>query len=251
MTYSSAIFKAPSDTLEQAQKNKYSRILDILEGNLGKQLNIFEIGSGFGGFAEEALKRGHKVTTITISNGHYSYAIGRLASYIKSGQCRVLLQDYRTIDEEFDAVVSIEMFEAVGLKYWTEYFNTVKKNLKPNGHAVIQAISIKEEYYDDYKNGSDFIRHYIFPGGFLPTITNFKENVKDSSMIVNDVYSFGLDYSKTLLAWLDLFNSKYAEIRSMGYSDEFIKMWTFYLAICAAGFSAERIGVSQFHIVKQ
>jgi cyclopropane-fatty-acyl-phospholipid synthase len=251
MTYSSAIFTNKSESLEEAQANKYNRILDILENKLGKNLNILEIGCGFGGFSEFALKRNHKITAITISKEQYDYATKRLNKYIENKNCTLLFEDYRNINQQFDAIVSIEMFEAVGEEYWYGYFDSIYKNLKQSGIAIIQTIFIQDKYFNDYKNTTDFIRHYIFPGGFLPSDINFISSAKKATLNCKDYLCFGLDYAKTLEIWLTNFDSKKDDIIKMGYSEEFIRMWRFYLAYCIAGFESKRIDVAQFELVKE
>ena len=250
MTYSSALYKNDNEDLSEAQANKYNRILDILENKLGNNLNILEVGCGFGGFAEFALKRGHKITSITISQEQFSYAQNRLQDFISKGSCNLLFEDYRNIKEEYDAIVSIEMFEAVGKEYWNSYFNMLYKNLKSKGIAIIQTIYIQDKYFNDYKNGTDFIRHYIFPGGFLPSDINFVETAEKFGLKSVEYLSFGLDYSKTLEEWLKIFDNKNSQVVSLGYSEEFIKMWRFYLAFCSAGFYSNRINVAQFELLK-
>lgn len=250
MTYSSALFKDSSQHLKDAQYNKYYNIISKLEEKLGNNLNILEIGFGFGGFAEVALQRGHKITGITLSKAQYDYANNRLKKYIDSKQCNFLIQDYRDMNDNFDAIVSIEMFEAVGIEYWDDYFKTIFKNLKLGGLAIIQTILIDNKIFENYKKTTDFIRHYIFPGGFLPTTDLFYDYARKNGLSVKFSEFFGKDYAKTLEIWLDIFNKKLDEIKSLGYSDEFIRMWQFYLAYCSAGFYNGRIDVAQIVLQK-
>lgn len=250
MTYSSGIFNTFNEPLEQAQYNKYNHILQTLTAELGKNLSILEIGCGFGGFAEVALKQGHTVTAITISTQQYNYAQQRLKQYIENGKCKLLLQDYRQTEGQFNAVVSIEMFEAVGKQYWQSFFKTVYSKLKPKGVAVVQTIFIADSLYANYSKNSDFIRHYIFPGGYLPSNENFIANASKNGLQYIDSYEFGLSYAKTLEIWLNTFNGCLNKVTEMGYSNSFINMWQFYLAICSAAFYNKRIGVAQYKLHK-
>jgi cyclopropane-fatty-acyl-phospholipid synthase len=248
MTYSSALFKTHNESLEEAQINKYEQIVKTLEEKQGKNLHILEIGCGFGGFAEVALKMGHKITAITISKEQYDYAKDRLKNYINDNLCEILLVDYRTLNKKFDAVVSIEMFEAVGVQYWKSFFEVVKKSLKDKSYAVIQTIYIQDYLFNKYKSTSDFIRHYIFPGGFLPSNINFISNAKINGLHHVSNIDFGLDYQKTLDIWLETFNTQTENIFKLNnkFNQEFIYMWQYYLAFCSVGFKSKRISVAQF-----
>lgn len=237
MTYSSALFKCPDMTLEEAQKEKYQRILNQLPKNTH---TILEIGCGWGGFAEYATTQGKKVTGVTISPAQYAYAKKRLGD-----KANILLCDYRDIQGQFDAVVSIEMFEAVGQEFWSVYFNTIKKLLKPNGKAVIQSITVHDNLFEDYRKRNDFIRYYTFPGGMLPSPEKFTEYARKSGLNTDDIFYFADDYKKTLLIWLQQLNMIKSDIIKTKGQD-FLKSWQFYLALCAAGFSCERINVVQF-----
>lgn len=239
LTYSSALFTQDHQSLEDAQKQKYQRILDQLPETTE---TILEVGCGWGGFAEYAASKGKKVTGITISPAQYAHAKKRLGD-----KANILLCDYRDIKGTFDAIVSIEMFEAVGQEFWGDYFNMIHAKLKQGGKAVIQSITVQNELFDDYRKRNDFIRYYTFPGGMLPSPEKFTQYAQKSNLKTQDIFYFGQDYKKTLLIWLDNLNHiKQEIIKTKGA--EFLKSWQFYLALCAAGFGCERINVAQFSL---
>jgi cyclopropane-fatty-acyl-phospholipid synthase len=240
MTYSSAIFNSINDNLNEAQHAKYNRILSKI--GQGRK-NILEIGCGWGGFSEAATNMGYNVQGITISPSQYEIAKTRV-----SGDSQIHLKDYRDVTGMFDAIVSIEMFEAVGEKYWKEYFQNIKSKLKFGGKALIQTITIEDSIFDNYRKRSDFIREYTFPGGMLPSVNKFKEEAKKSELVCKEVFSFGKDYASTLRYWLKRFDEKQAEIKSMGYSEAFIKNWRFYLASSIAAFESGRTNVVQIEL---
>ena len=237
MTYSSAIFKSPQDALEQAQTNKYQRIID----NIAAPDKILEIGCGWGGFAEAATAAGSHVTGLTISQAQHDFATSRLAGK----PAHILLKDYRDIDGLFDAIVSIEMFEAVGEKYWPDYFRTIASRLKKGGRAMVQTITIRDDLFSGYRRRSDFIRRHVFPGGMLPSKAVFANHAEKQGLKCVDMFSFGHDYAETLRRWQQAFEAQLGVIRSMGYSEAFIRNWRFYLSLCAAAFAAGRIDVVQ------
>ncbi|MBU0799362.1 MAG: cyclopropane-fatty-acyl-phospholipid synthase family protein, partial [Alphaproteobacteria bacterium] len=238
MTYSSALFKSDTETLMQGQHNKYDRLLDRLDKNSG---SLLEIGCGWGGFAERAVGRGdYDLKGITISAQQHDFAQQRLGK-----KAHIALEDYRIQNGKFDNIVSIEMFEALGEKYWPTYFNKVGALLNKNGKAVIQTITIDEPRFDRYRRGSDFIRSHIFPGGMLPTISRFESDARNSGLQVADRFTFGQDYARTLELWLADFDNKAMQIRSLGYEEGFMRMWRFYFASCIAGFRTGRINVMQ------
>ena len=194
MTYSSALYSGKDAlALYDAQQAKYNRILDKMEGGS----SVLEIGCGWGGFAEQAMTRNHKVTGVTISPAQHEYATKRLGS-----GADIQLKDYRDVRGTFDTIVSIEMFEAVGESYWESYFRTIKERLKSSGKAIIQTITIGDDYFDEYRKHSDFIRHYVFPGGMLPSVKRFREEAKKAGLQCKEVFSFGEDYARTLRSWL-------------------------------------------------
>jgi len=241
MTYSSAIYKAEHDSLEQAQQSKYQRILDKIEPARKK---VLEIGCGWGGFAESASRGGHEVTAITVSPEQHRYATARL-----NNTAAIHLQDYRHITGTYEAIASIEMFEAVGLQYWASYFSTVKNRLAKDGVAMIQAITVKDETFDGYITRSDYIRHYVFPGGMLPSQQRFKEAAGEAGLVCREIFTFGQDYAKTLREWLSRFDAEEGAIRALGHGSEFIRSWRLYMHMCAASFACGRTNVMQVELV--
>lgn len=244
MTYSSGIFEDKT-TLNAAQNNKYQRILDKI--NPGK---VLEIGCGWGSFALAAAKKGFVVKGLTISQKQYDFAMNRVEKSEFNDKIALRMQDYRDEKGEYDAIVSIEMFEAVGKQYWSKYFQKIKDCLKKNGTAMIQVITIDDEVYENYQKRADFIQKHIFPGGFLPSKAVFRQYGRDYGLEIADEFSFGLDYEKTLLCWLENFDLAYDKVIALGFDDEFVRKWRFYLAYCAAGFAAKRTDVVQFLLKK-
>ncbi len=240
MTYSSAIFEKDGD-LVSAQKRKYDRLIDGLQDNSG---TLLEIGCGWGGFAERAINKGDfEVKGITLSEEQHDYAQHRLGSNAK-----IVLEDYRHQQGKFNNIVSIEMFEAVGERYWPTYFRKLKDLLEQNGRAMIQTITMNERDFPRYRKGGDFIRSYIFPGGMLPSASRFKQEAEKAGLKTGEMFNFGLDYARTLELWLNQFDQKIKQIKSLGYDDEFIRMWRFYLAACEAGFKAGHTDVMQVEL---
>ena len=250
MTYSSALFEGENVSLPVAQETKYQRVL----GQLGDAKNILEIGCGWGGFAEVASKAGRQVTGLTLSSEQLIYAKERLAALGHTPAVDLKLQDYRDegnqYDAKYDGVASIEMFEAVGESYWPSYFECVARNLKAGGRACIQSITIKDELFDRYRSGTDFIQRYIFPGGMLPSPAAFAEAASSRGLRIVDHYSFGQDYARTLAMWRSNFLAKLSEVRAQGYPEKFIRMWDFYLAYCEAGFESGDTNVMHFTLEK-
>lgn len=240
MTYSSAIYHDQSHSLEQAQRAKYGRILASV-GAAGER--VLEVGCGWGGFADAAASHGHAVTGLTISPAQHAFASNRLA-----GRGNILLQDYRHSHGTYDAIVSIEMFEAVGMRYWPTYFRTLKNRLAEHGTAMVQTITIQDALFDDYSKRSDYIRHHVFPGGMLPSVERFREVARKAGLQCRDVFAFGDDYARTLREWLTRFDARHAEIRGLGYGESFIRSWRLYLAMCAASFACKRTDVVQVEL---
>jgi cyclopropane-fatty-acyl-phospholipid synthase len=239
MTYSSALFGA-AKTLAEAQRNKYGRILERLQKARG---SILEIGCGWGGFAEEASRTSMDVTGLTISPSQYGFARNRLGS-----KADIRLQDYRKVEGTFDSIVSIEMFEAVGERYWSNYFRAVAERLREGGRAVIQTIVIRDELFAGYRSRSDFIRHYVFPGGMLPSFSRFREEAERAGLKVLDKFAFGQDYARTLREWSVQMKARESEIRALGHDTKFLRNWHFYLGICAAAFAVGRTDVLQVEL---
>jgi cyclopropane-fatty-acyl-phospholipid synthase len=246
MTYSSALFSnGHTDSLQDGQLAKYRRILKELDVAAGAR--ILEIGCGWGGFAEVAAKEGGtKVSGLTLSTEQLQFAQQRLQEGGLSEQADLLLMDYRDINEQFDAIVSIEMFEAVGEAYWPTYFECVARNLKTGGRACIQTITIADELFERYRTGTDFIQQYIFPGGMLPSPEVFRAQAARQGLRVVNELSFGSDYARTLAEWRDAFKEKLAQVQALGFDDKFLRTWEFYFGYCEAGFRADSISVMQF-----
>lgn len=241
MTYSSGLYGADKVTLEAAQSNKYERILERIAG-CGR--SVLEIGCGWGGFAEKAAAAGRAVTGLTISPAQYRFAAERL-----KGAAEILLKDYRDVKGAFDSIVSIEMFEAVGEQYWPQYFRTVAERLKRGGRALIQTITVRDDLFAGYRLRSDFIRHYVFPGGMLPSLKRFGEEAGRAGLKVADQFAFGKDYAKTLREWSARMKAHTADIKAMGHDDRFLRNWQYYLNICAASFETGRTDVVQVELV--
>jgi cyclopropane-fatty-acyl-phospholipid synthase len=242
MTYSSALFGDATNALADAQRNKYARILSKLKQ---PAKSVLEVGCGWGGFAEEAAERGRRVTGVTISPSQYAFASQRLA-----GRAEICLQDYRKVRGRFDAVVSIEMFEAVGERYWPQYFHVIAERLKTGGQVVIQTILIRDELFGGYRTRSDFIRHYVFPGGMLPSLARFAEEARKAGLKIADVFPFGQDYARTLREWSARMRAREDAILALGRDLQFLRNWQFYLGMCAAAFAVGRTEVAQIELVR-
>ena len=248
MTYSCGLFGGNSDlSLFDAQKAKYNRILQRLSPSPGD--HIVEIGCGWGRFMEAAAQHGCQVAGVTLSDEQAKYAKERLKNANMSAITEVRLQDYRELSGTFDGLVSIGMFEHVGESYWPTYMKDVHAFLKPGGKAVIQTITIAEERFKEYRDGSDFLREHIFPGGMLPSRQRFEAVAQGAGLRVNDVFEFGIDYAITLERWLSNFDMNLEAVRALGYSDSFIRKWQFYLASCAGMFRAGMINVMQVEMI--
>ncbi len=255
MTYSSAIFADGDNCLETAQNRKYRRLLDMLDAKPGER--ILEIGSGWGGFAELAAReRGVHVTGVTLSREQLTYATERLAAAGLSDKAAFHLTDYRDIDPAnhgglFDHVVSIEMFEAVGEKYWQTYLDKVRDVLRPGGRAALQIITIDEAIFDAYRRGADFIQTYIFPGGMLPTLSRLKSGVAAAGLSWTQHEGFGQQYARTLRQWLENFEAALADDRlPPAFDTRFQRIWRYYLTYCEGGFRGGGIDVQQVALVK-
>ena len=242
MMYSSAIFNQHTDTLQAASELKLQVICNKLA--LKPTDHVVEIGTGWGGFAIYAAKKyGCKVTTTTISKQQFELAKVRVAAAGLSDQITLLLEDYRHLDGQYDKLVSIEMVEAVGYQYYDTYFAKVGSLLKPNGLALIQAITIADQRYESAKTSVDFIQRYIFPGSCIPSNTAMLNSVtKVSDLKLFDLEDIGPHYATTLRVWRENFFANIDAIRKLGYSEEFIKMWEFYLCYCEGGFAERALG---------
>ena len=249
MTYSSALFNTSQESLEKAQIAKYASMVDQMGVKPGD--HVLEIGCGWGGFAEYAAKeRGLKVTGLTISKEQLDYANKRIKSKGLSDKVNLKLQDYRDETGVYDGVASIEMFEAVGEKYWPVYFDKIKQCLKPGKQATLQIITIQDARWDVYRKSVDFIQKYIFPGGMLPSPSVLRQEIHRAGLSVQHSIEFGKSYSQTLRRWFEVFNNKWDNISAMGFDDRFRRMWNFYLTSCAATFESGNCDVTQITLHK-
>lgn len=249
MTYSSALFLSEDQSLADAQRAKYARIVEALD--LGPDDHVLEIGCGWGGFAEYAVaETGCRVTGLTLSREQAEFARERLAQAGLAVKVEIRLQDYRDCAGRFDKIVSIEMFEAVGEENWPTYFDALRALLKPGGRAMVQAITIADEHFVHYRRNADFIQTYIFPGGMLPSPRAFTSVATERGLAVLDRKFFGTDYDKTLLAWDRAFVSAWHRIEPLGFDARFKRMWRYYLHYCATGFHSGRIDVAQFLLAR-
>ena len=249
MTYSSALFNTSQESLEKAQIAKYASMVDQMGVKPGD--HVLEIGCGWGGFAEYAAKeRGLKVTGLTISKEQLDYANKRIKNKGLSDKVNLKLQDYRDETGVYDGVASIEMFEAVGEKYWPVYFDKIKQCLKPGKQATLQIITIQDARWDVYRKSVDFIQKYIFPGGMLPSPSVLRQEIHRAGLSVQHSIEFGKSYSQTLRRWFEVFNNKWDNISAMGFDDRFRRMWNFYLTSCAATFESGNCDVTQITLRK-
>lgn len=245
MTYSSALFRDSQTSLREAQNAKYKALADSTQ--IGPNDHVLEIGCGWGGFAEFAAREiGCKVTGITISNEQLAFARNRIAAAGLQEKVEFRFQDYRDIEEKFDKIVSIEMFEAVGESYWPTYFSQIKNLLKPKGRAGLQIITIANERFAAYRKKADFIQRYIFPGGMLPSPKRLDIEFARAELSLVRQEDFALDYARTLAEWHETFLEVWPEVEALGFDQRFKQMWRYYLAYCEAGFRTASIDVSHF-----
>ncbi|WP_417253183.1 class I SAM-dependent methyltransferase [Celeribacter sp.] len=247
MTYSSALFETGQETLAEAQQAKYKSMVDQMGVSAGD--HVLEIGCGWGGFAEYAAgERGLKVTGLTISEEQFKFASERIKKAGLSDRVTLKLQDYRDERGVYDGIASIEMFEAVGEKYWPVYFGKIRDCLAPEGRATLQIITLQDRRYETYRKSVDFIQKYIFPGGMLPSPTVLCEEIAKAGLETEKSIEFGESYSITLRRWYDTFNAKWDEVAALGFDGRFRRMWNFYLASCAATFHGGNCDVTQITI---
>ncbi|MYF69397.1 MAG: class I SAM-dependent methyltransferase [Proteobacteria bacterium] len=250
MTYSSALFRSPKERLADAQRNKYAAICDRIAQAPGGR--VLEIGCGWGGFAEYAIReRGLRVTGLTLSREQRDYARKRLFQAGLADRADIVLRDYREERGAYDAVASIEMIEAVGEKYWPVFFSTLRERLRPGGVAALQAITISDWLFPQYRNSTDFIQRYIFPGGLLPSPEKLRDCASGAGLQTIGVDSYANSYTRTLNAWRRRFNARWNRIAELGFDDRFHRMWNFYLAASAAGFVSGTTDVVQIAYRKQ
>ena len=247
MSYSSALFTPESNSLETAQLAKYRRIVKELDLKPGDR--VLEIGCGWGGFAEVAAKEaGAQVHGITLSPAQLAYAQARMKQLGLDGQVTLELRDYRDLTQQYDHIVSIEMFEAVGERWWPTYFQTLQRCLRPGGRALVQSITIDESLFDSYRRGTDFIQQHVFPGGMLPSPSAFRRTARQAGLTVDESFAFGFDYARTLALWQQTFNARWTEIAPLGFDERFHRLWNFYFAYCRAGFATGSTDVIQFRL---
>jgi cyclopropane-fatty-acyl-phospholipid synthase len=249
MTYSSALFTPGVNDLESAQAQKYRAMCKALELQPG--MTVLEIGCGWGGFAELAAREfGVQVTGITLSRQQLAYAQARIAKAGLAGQVTFKLEDYRDTVGKFDRIASIEMFEAVGEKYWPSYFKTLHDRLKPGGRAGVQVITVADRFFADYRKTADFIQRYVFPGGMLPCKSVLAAQIEAAGLTQGEQLWFGRDYAETLRRWRVSFEGTWERIAGLHaqYDSGFKRLWNFYLCYCEVGFDAEFTDVGQIMI---
>ncbi|WP_322048801.1 cyclopropane-fatty-acyl-phospholipid synthase family protein [Paraburkholderia sp. J67] len=245
-TYSSACFDGdPQRPLADAQAAKYQRVIDTL--GLRPGMEVLEIGCGWGGFALYAARQGIRVRALTISQAQYALAVDRVMAAALGARVSVDLCDYRDANGQYDAIVSIEMFEAVGEAFWPAYFATLARCLKPGARALIQSITIADALFEHYRATSDFIRETIFPGGMLPSPGQFAAAARRAGLDAHATFSFGHDYAQTLRLWRAAFETRLDAVRALGFDEAFIRTWRLYFAYCEAAFDEGRTDV--MHIV--
>ncbi|MCL6377249.1 class I SAM-dependent methyltransferase [Pectobacterium brasiliense] len=245
MLYSSAWYQQPEMTLEDAQRAKLRRLCEQLA--LCETDHLLEIGTGWGGLAELAAREyGCHVTTTTLSQQQYDYAVERIQRAGLSHKVTVLLQDYRALTGQYDKLVSVEMIEAVGKAYLPTFFKRCQQLLRPQGRMVLQAITIADQRYSHYSRNVDFIQRYIFPGGFLPSITAMTTTMtRHTDFITRDLFDIGQDYARTLSEWRQRFYQQWHMLNAQGFDETFQRLWVFYLCYCEAGFRARTISTVQ------
>lgn len=249
MTYSSALFEDGTTSLQTAQNNKYAKIAEVAGIESGHK--ILEVGCGWGGFADHVTSEFDvQIDGITISQRQLDYAKSRPLQTGPNKKADFHFKDYRDQEGQYDAIVSIEMFEAVGEENWNSYFQMLARNLKPNAAASIQTILIDDTRYKDYRNEMDFIQKYIFPGGFLPSQSAFIQAAERNGLKAELSVAFGNDYATTLKYWREEFLKKWQSIHEMGMDRKFKHLWEFYLCYCEAGFSLGHIDVGIFKVTK-
>ena len=250
MMYSAAQFRSADDSLEQAQLNKLERICQKLD--LKASDHLLEIGTGWGSMALYAAQHyGCQVTTTTLSKEQFDFTAQRIEALGLQAQVTLLLQDYRDLTGQYDKLVSIEMIEAVGHRFLPTYFKQCAHLLKSNGLMLLQAITIREQRYEQARNGVDFIQRYIFPGGALPCVQKMLEIVsRDTDMNLLHMEDFGLHYARTLRLWHENFRRAHGRLSELGYDEYFLRLWEFYLCYCEGGFLERTIGTAQLLLAK-
>ncbi len=245
MTYSSALFEYPEQSLALAQQHKYRRICELLQLKADQQ--VLEIGCGWGGFAATAAQDyGAYVNGITLSREQLAWSRKQSAERGLDAQCSFSLTDYRDLDTPVDRIASIEMFEAVGEENWPLYFRQLRRCLKPGGIAVLQVISIDDDRFDEYRRSTDFIQRYIFPGGMLPSPGRLTAEIERAGLQLTHSETFGLDYARTLQHWRQAFLAQWPQIEAQGFDARFRRLWLYYLGYCEGGFRYGAIDVGLY-----
>ncbi|MDZ7909635.1 MAG: cyclopropane-fatty-acyl-phospholipid synthase family protein [Gemmobacter sp.] len=249
MTYSSALFRSGQESLEAAQIAKYASMVDQMGAKPGD--HVLEIGCGWGGFAEyAAAERGLRVTGLTISQEQHDFARDRIARAGLADRVEIKLQDYRDERGRYDGIASIEMFEAVGEKYWPVYFGALHNCLNPGAAATLQIITVPDHRFEAYRKTVDFIQKYIFPGGMLPSPGALRREVESAGLRLKGSIEFGESYSQTLRRWHDVFNDRWPEVQRLGFDARFRRMWNFYLTSCAGAFHGGNCDVTQITVTR-
>ncbi|HEV2594282.1 MAG TPA: cyclopropane-fatty-acyl-phospholipid synthase family protein [Sphingomicrobium sp.] len=248
MTYSSALFGSKGESLEQAQLRKVAKLLDRLELKPGQRL--LEIGCGWGTLAIEAARRGASVVGLTLSTEQKAWAEQKIGEAGLSDRIEIRLQDYRDVAEQFDAVASVEMVEAVGKRWWATYLDCIARNLVPSGRAALQFIAIDDRIFEHYAQNADFIQTYIFPGGMLLDEVRFADLARERGLSWTDRCAFGSDYAETLKRWRERYERAVASGSLCGFDERFHELWRYYLMYCEGGFRGGAIDVAQVTLVK-
>ena len=250
MAYSAGIFESPKNTLQEASEAKFERICRSLQ--LTASDHLLEVGCGWGGLAIYAAENfGCRVTATTISQRQFDHAKAEIDKRGLAGRITLLQQDYRDLQGHFDKIVSVEMIEAVGERYLDTYFGKCCSLLKPGGLMLLQAITIEEQSYRQYRRSRDFIQQYIFPGGFLPAVSSITQSVgRATGLRLLQLHDFGKDYARTLALWRENFWQNIDEVRQLDFDERFIRMWDYYLCYCQAGFEERATGVSHILLTK-
>jgi cyclopropane-fatty-acyl-phospholipid synthase len=247
MTYSAAVFAHDDEDLDAAQTRKYARLAAALD--IAPEQRVLEIGCGWGAFAEFlAGTRGARVHGVSISRAQVEYAAQRIADAGLGDRARIELRDYRDLDGRYDRIVSVEMFEAVGERYWADYARVLRERLAPGGSAGLQVITIAPERFEGYRRRPDFIQRHVFPGGMLPSIPKLHEVMAGAGLAVTDEFRFGLDYALTLARWRERFETAWPAIAAQGFDARFRRLWRYYLAYCEVGFREGAIDVVQIRV---
>ena len=240
MTYSCGFFENETDSLYQAQINKIDKILD--KANIQADNHILEIGSGWGALAKRAVERtGCKVTTITLSERQYEYVEKLIEKEGLKDNIDIKLVDFRNIEGSYDRIISVEMIEAIGFELFNPYFSRIEELMRPDGTAVIQAITYPDKNYDQYRKGCDFIQKFIFPGSLLPSVESMENSINLTNLKLKDIEKIGPHYATTLNLWNKNFNQNIDEIKKMGFDQYFINLWNYYFSYCEAGFANNTI----------